>query len=60
VLFVDVLRPLPSPYAAINSLIVKLIGFSPFVLDAKRNQQAWEARYLERRGARESAPAQTV
>jgi beta-hydroxylase len=60
VLFVDVLRPLPSPYAAINSLIVKLIGFSPFVLDAKRNQQAWEARYLARAGAGESAPAQTV
>jgi beta-hydroxylase len=60
VLFVDVLRPLPFPYGAINSLIVKLIALSPFVLDAKRNQQAWEARYLERRGAPESAAAQTA
>jgi beta-hydroxylase len=50
VLFVDVLRPLPEPESTINKLIVKAIGHSPFVLDAKRNQEAWEARYLERRG----------
>jgi ornithine lipid ester-linked acyl 2-hydroxylase len=49
VLFVDVLRPLPSPESAINRAIVKAIGFSPFVLDAKRNQEAWERRYRERR-----------
>jgi beta-hydroxylase len=45
VLFVDVLRPLPSPWSQINRAIVKAIGYSPFVLDAKRNQEAWEARY---------------
>jgi aspartyl/asparaginyl beta-hydroxylase (cupin superfamily) len=55
VLFVDVLRPLPSPDSAINRGIVKAIGYSPFVLDAKRNQQAWEQRFLERRRAREDA-----
>jgi ornithine lipid ester-linked acyl 2-hydroxylase len=49
VLFVDVLRPLPSPDAAVNRAIVKAIGYSPFVLDAKRNQEAWEKRYRERR-----------
>jgi aspartyl/asparaginyl beta-hydroxylase (cupin superfamily) len=49
VLFVDVMRPLPFPESLINWLIVKLIGFSPFVLDAKRNQEAWERRFLERR-----------
>lgn len=49
VLFVDVLRPLPSPWAQINKAIVKAIGYSPFVLDAKRNQEAWERRYRERR-----------
>ena len=49
VLFVDVLRPLPFPESAINSFIVKAIGWSPFVLDAKRNQRAWERRYLQRR-----------
>jgi len=57
VLFVDVLRPLPEPEATINKAIVKAIGYSPFVLDAKRNQEAWEARYLERRRARELAQA---
>jgi len=49
VLFVDVLRPLPSPWAQINRAIVKAIGYSPFVLDAKRNQEAWEARYRARK-----------
>ncbi len=55
VLFVDVLRPLPAPESTINKLIVKAIGYSPFVLDAKRNQEAWEARFLAARGAREEA-----
>jgi aspartyl/asparaginyl beta-hydroxylase (cupin superfamily) len=53
VLFVDVLRPLPSPWDAINRAIVKAIGYSPFVLDAKRNQEAWERRFRERRSERE-------
>jgi beta-hydroxylase len=51
VLFVDVLRPLPAPWGQINRLIVKAIGYSPFVLDAKRNQEAWERRFLARRAA---------
>jgi len=57
VLFVDVLRPLPFPESLINRLIVGAIGFSPFVLDAKRNQEAWEKRYRERVQARELAAA---
>jgi ornithine lipid ester-linked acyl 2-hydroxylase len=48
VLFVDILRPLPFPESAINRAIVKAIGYSPFVLDAKRNQESWEARFRER------------
>jgi beta-hydroxylase len=51
VLFVDVLRPLPSPWDQLNRAIVKAIGWSPFVLDAKRNQQAWERRFSARRAA---------
>ncbi len=51
VLFVDVMRPLPFPESLINWLIVKAIGFSPFVLDAKRNQEAWERGFLERRSS---------
>jgi beta-hydroxylase len=58
VLFVDVMRPLPFPESAINEAIVKAIGYSPFVLDAKRNQEAWEARFRAGRAARE-APAAT-
>ncbi len=49
VLFVDVMRPLPFPESLINWLIVKVIGLSPFVLDAKRNQEAWERGYRGRR-----------
>jgi ornithine lipid ester-linked acyl 2-hydroxylase len=56
VLFVDVLRPLPSPESAINRLIVKVIALSPFVLDAKRNQQSWERRFAERMLERTGEP----
>ncbi len=58
VLFVDVLRPLPSPWSQINRAIVKAISYSPFVLDAKRNQEAWERRYRERK--REQATTTTT
>lgn len=55
VLFVDVLRPLPFPESLINRLILKAIAVSPFIQDAKRNQRAWERRYLERRPERQAA-----
>ncbi len=55
VLFVDVLRPLPFPESLINRLIVGAIGLSPFVLDAKRNQEAWEKGFRERLRARDVA-----
>jgi beta-hydroxylase len=57
VLFVDVMRPLPFPENRINDLIVKAIGVSPFIRDAKRNQEAWEQRYRERRAAGEPRAA---
>ncbi|HTD58234.1 MAG TPA: aspartyl/asparaginyl beta-hydroxylase domain-containing protein [Solirubrobacteraceae bacterium] len=60
VLFVDVLRPLPSPWDQINRLIVKAIGYSPFVLDAKRNQEAWEARFRERNASETPPPLAPV
>jgi beta-hydroxylase len=60
VLFVDVMRPLPFPESAINEGIVKAIGYSPFVLDAKRNQEAWEQRYLERRRERQGSEPQAT
>ena len=57
VLFVDVMRPLPFPESLINGLIIKAIGLSPFVLDAKRNQQAWERRFLARRSEAQNVQA---
>ncbi|HTY96262.1 MAG TPA: aspartyl/asparaginyl beta-hydroxylase domain-containing protein [Solirubrobacteraceae bacterium] len=60
VLFVDVMRPLPSPESTINRLIVKAIGVSPFIRDAKRNQEAWERRFRERRRAAASSGAGAV
>ena len=60
VLFVDVLRPLPFPESAINEGIVKAIGISPFVLDAKRNQAAFEKRFLERRVQRNGSGVHTT
>ena len=60
VLFVDVLRPLPSPESLINRAIVKAIGYSPFVLDAKRNQEAWEARYRARKRGRQAVAPRSV
>jgi ornithine lipid ester-linked acyl 2-hydroxylase len=57
VLFVDVLRPLPRPWARINRAIVAAIRYSPFVLDAKRNQESWERRYRERRQTKQVTAA---
>jgi beta-hydroxylase len=57
VLFVDVERPLPSPESLINRLVIKAIGISPFVQDAKRNQEAWEQRYRQYRRERSAAGA---
>jgi ornithine lipid ester-linked acyl 2-hydroxylase len=59
VLFLDVLRPLPRPEAAINTAIVKAIAISPFIQDARRNQRAWERRFLAHRQPAEPAPAAT-
>ena len=47
--------PSPLPGSQINRAIVKAIGYSPFVLDAKRNQEAWERRYRARRVEQDEA-----
>jgi beta-hydroxylase len=49
VLFVDVIRPLRQPMRAVNAAVIKAIGWSPFIQDAKRRHEAWEARF-ERTG----------
>ncbi len=44
ILFLDVLRPLRFPGSLVNKIILQLIRWSPFIQDARRNQQAWEKR----------------
>ncbi|MHB8465782.1 MAG: aspartyl/asparaginyl beta-hydroxylase domain-containing protein [Acidimicrobiales bacterium] len=45
VLFVDVMRPLRRPAADVNRALIRAIGASPFVRDAKRRHEAWEQRF---------------
>ena len=45
VLFMDVIRPLRRPAADANRALLKVIGASPFVRDAKRRHEAWERRF---------------
>lgn len=44
VLFLDVVRPLRFPGSLLNRIVLRLIRWSPFIQDARRNQQAWERR----------------
>lgn len=44
VLFLDVVRPLDPPMDTVNELLIKLISLSPFVQNAKENQEQWEKR----------------
>lgn len=45
VLFVDFKRPLNGVARVFNNVVLKLIGFSPFVQDAKLRHNAWEKRF---------------
>ena len=45
VLFLDVVRPLREPMRSINAAMIKAIGYSPFIQDAKRRHREWEARF---------------
>ena len=50
-LFVDVIRELREPMRTLNGALIKAIGFSPFIQDAKRRHEAWERRFDRMRGA---------
>ena len=50
VLFLDVVRPLRQPMQAFNAAMIKAIGYSPFIQDAKRRHHDWERRYAEQYG----------
>ncbi len=58
VLFLDVIRPFSEPVATINELIIKLVAMTPFVQDAKKNQEAWEQRYGQELAAAEEVLAE--
>jgi len=45
VLFMDVMRPLRRPAAAVNQALIRAISLSPFVQDAKARHLAWESRF---------------
>jgi ornithine lipid ester-linked acyl 2-hydroxylase len=44
VLFMDTIRPLRFPVSLFNQLIIELIARSPYIQDAKVNQDKWEER----------------
>jgi beta-hydroxylase len=45
VLFVDFVRPLRPPASWLNEVMIKAIGISPFVLDARARHNDWEKRF---------------
>jgi ornithine lipid ester-linked acyl 2-hydroxylase len=53
VLFVDFKRPLRGPARWLNEIVLKVIGVSPFIQDAKSRHNAWEKRFeqIRSRGA---------
>ncbi len=50
VLFVDFKRPLRGVPRVVNDTMITLIGWSPFVQDAKARHKAWERRFEAARG----------
>jgi ornithine lipid ester-linked acyl 2-hydroxylase len=45
VLFLDVVRPLRFPMNLVNAIVLRAIAISPFIADAKRRHQQWEAQF---------------
>lgn len=45
VLFVDFKRPLGGAARVLNAVVLRAIGFSPFIQDAKARHGAWERRF---------------
>jgi ornithine lipid ester-linked acyl 2-hydroxylase len=56
VLFLDVIRPLRQPAAAVNKTLLRAISSSPFLRDAKRRHQAGNAASTAWRGERGAGP----
>lgn len=47
VLFLDIMRPMSYPAVLLNHLIINLIRISPFIQDARRNQQQWDKTFAK-------------
>lgn len=45
VLFVDFVRPLRFPASVVNRLLLRLIGWSPYVRDGVENYKRWEKKF---------------
>ena len=48
VLFLDVMRPCRPPGSWANQAVIKGVSLSPFVRDARRKHERWEAEYAAR------------
>ena len=48
VLFVDVMRPMRPLGSALNRAVIRAVGVSPFVRDARRRHLEWERRFEQR------------
>ncbi|HEY6379799.1 MAG TPA: aspartyl/asparaginyl beta-hydroxylase domain-containing protein [Candidatus Dormibacteraeota bacterium] len=51
VLFLDVKRPCRFPGSWINSAVIRIAAFSPFVQDGRRKHREWERRYALKHSA---------
>jgi beta-hydroxylase len=47
ILFMDVERPLRFPLSLVNKAVIAGVGRSPFVQDAKKNQEQWAERFAQ-------------
>jgi ornithine lipid ester-linked acyl 2-hydroxylase len=50
VLFADVRRPLRAPADQVNRGLIRVIGRSPYIADARTRHEAWERRFESLRG----------
>ena len=47
VLFLDIVRPMSFPASVLNHLLINLIRWSPFIRDAKKNQEKWDRKIAQ-------------
>ena len=42
ILLIDVVRPMRFPYSWINRMVIRMIGWSPYIREARRNHRKWD------------------